>query len=340
MAEAQDTTQQEAQVFEGMPGADPIEQPENIDMNFLEQPEEETDDGVSNTEAEEDEEEEETDEQDSASDEGEPDVLEEEDEPLAAEAEEETAAEVEEPAPKKPSVTVPKSRLDEEIAKKKALQKRLDELEAQKTPPEDAPEAFDFDKSEIEYQQLVLDGESEKAAALRQQMRVAERQQIAYEMRKEMTDTVTKNAQETALATAAQELEAAYPVFDQNSESFNQELTQEVVELRNAFMAQDYDAVDALNKAVNFVVKTNDLAPISDETPALAQTSKPPQATTDKKRKEVSRKLKAAESQPPEMPGESSASRGEKAVNVDNMTEDEFNALPDATLKRLRGDLM
>ena len=339
MAEAQDTTQEEVQVFEGMPGADPIEQPENIDMNFQEAPEEETDDGLRAEDAEEADEEA-SEEETEAEDADEGLEEEEEDEPLAAEAEEETVAEVEEPAPKKPSVTVPKSRLDEEIAKKKALQKRLDELEAQQTSPEDAPDAFDFDKSEIEYQQLVLDGESEKAAALRQQMRVAERQQIAYEMRKEMTDTVTKNAQETALATAAQELEASYPVFDQNSESFNQELTQEVVELRNAFMAQDYDPVDALNKAVNFVVKTNDLAPISDETPALAQAPKPPQATTDKKRKEVSRKLKAAESQPPEMPGESSASRGEKAVNVDNMTEDEFNALPDATLKRLRGDLM
>ena len=233
---------------------------------------------------------------------------------------------------------VPKSRLDEVLAKQKALQKQLDEMKAAQEPAEDAPEAFDFDKGEIEYQQLVLDGESEKAAALRQQMRKAEREQIAYEMRKEMGTTVAKNAQETALATAAQELEAAFPVFDQNHESFDQELTQEVVGLRDAFITQGFDAVDALSKAVNFVVKSNDLVS-AGETPALADAPKPPQAVADKKRKEVSRKLKAAESQPPEMPGESSSARGEQAINVDNLTEDEFNALPDATLKRLRGDL-
>jgi len=78
-----------------------------------------------------------------------------------------------------------------------------------------------------------------------------------------------------------------------------------------------------------------------DSTPALAKTQVPKAGKEDttKKRREVSRKLKAAESQPPDMPGESSATRGEESVNLNNLTEEEFNALPDATLKRLRGDL-
>ncbi len=337
MAEAQtEVTEEQSTVFETMPGADPIEQPENLDLNFETVEEEETEpDELPTEEAEE--EVESGEEEEAATEE---EVLEEL--PDAAKAEEE---EVEEPLapegedippPKKPMV--PKSRLDEVLAKQKALQKQLDEMKAAQEPAEDAPEEFDFDKGEIEYQQLVLDGESEKAAALRQQMRKAEREQIAYEMRKEMGTTVAKSAQETALATAAQEMESAFPVFDQNSESFNQELTQEVVELRDAFITQGFDVVDALSKAVNFVVKSNDIVASGEETPALANAPKK-QAVADKKRKEVSRKLKAAESQPPEMPGESSSARGDQAINVNNLTEDEFNALPDATLKRLRGDL-
>ena len=140
-----------------------------------------------------------------------------------------------------------------------------------------------------------------------------------------------------ALATAAKELEAAFPVFDANSESFDQDLTQEVVELRDAFITQNFDAVDALSKAVNFVVKSHDLDG-TDTGPALAQPDAANTIKADKKRREVGRKLKAAESQPPEMPGESSNARGEQAVKVDNLSEDEFNALPEATLKRLRGD--
>jgi len=332
MAEAQEVTEEQGTVYETMPGADPIEQPENLDLNF-ETVEEETEPDELPTEEAEEEVAEDGEEEEAATEE---DVLEEL--PDAANAEEELEPEPEDiPPPKKPMV--PKSRLDEVLAKQKALQKQLDEMKAAQEPAEDAPEAFDFDKSEIEYQQFVLDGESEKAAALRQQMRKAEREQIAYEMRKEMGTTVAKNAQETALATAAQELEIAFPVFDQNSDSFDQELTQEVVGLRDAFITQGFDAVDALSKAVNFVVKSNDLVSSTEDTPALADTKKPPQAAADKKRKEVSRKLKAAESQPPEMPGESSSARGDQAINVNNLTEDEFNALPDATLKRLRGDL-
>lgn len=342
MAEAQtEVTEEQSTVFETMPGADPIEQPENLDLNFETVEEEETteDELSGEEEAEEPAEGESESEEEAATEE---EVLEELPDAASAEAEAEAeepepVAETEDiPPPKKPMV--PKSRLDEVLAKQKALQKQLDEMKAAQEPAEDAPEEFDFDKGEIEYQQLVLDGESEKAAALRQTMRKAEREQIAYEMRKEMGTTVAKSAQETALATAAQEMESAFPVFDQNSESFNQELTQEVVELRDAFITQGFDVVDALSKAVNFVVKSNDIVSSAEETPALADAPKK-QAVADKKRKEVSRKLKAAESQPPEMPGESSSARGDQAINVNNLTEDEFNALPDATLKRLRGDL-
>jgi hypothetical protein len=49
----------------------------------------------------------------------------------------------------------------------------------------------------------------------------------------------------------------------------------------------------------------------------LSSDTAPKQKQVDelaKKRAEVSRKIKAAESQPPELPGESSANRGEKAV--------------------------
>ena len=59
-----------------------------------------------------------------------------------------------------------------------------------------------------------------------------------------------------------------------------------------------------------------------------------------KKRKEVAKKLKAADAQPPELQGEGAATHGEKGLDLSNMTEDEFDALPEATLKRLRGDIL
>ena len=65
-----------------------------------------------------------------------------------------------------------------------------------------------------------------------------------------------------------------------------------------------------------------------------------PQDEVAKKRAEVSRKLDAAQAQPPEMAGESSASRGETNVNLATLTDEEFSALPESTLARLRGDIL
>ena len=330
-----------------MPGADsPEPVQEKFDLNFglgeevkdAEEPAEEVEeDAIEETEAVIEEEEEVEDDTADDGDQEEEDGDTPEEEEVAAEAPEEVA-----PAQtKKPMV--PKSRLDEVLSKQKALQKQLDDMKAAQVVAESAPEEYDFATKEVEYQTLVLDGEAEKAAALRQEMRKAERDQMAFEMRQEMTQTVNQNQQATALQTAANDLEATFPVFDQNSESYNAEYTQEVIDLRDAFITQGLGAVEALGKAANFVVKSYDLVEAeADEGSALSGSKAPGRRADEvaKKRAEVSRKLKAADAQPPELPGESSANRGEKGLDVASMSEDEFNALPEATLKRLRGDIV
>ena len=215
-------------------------------------------------------------------------------------------------------------------------------MKAAQEVAEDAPEEYDFAAKEVEYQSLLLDGEAEKAAALRQEMRTAEKTQIAYEMRQEMTQTVNQNQQATALQAAASELEVAFPVFDQNAAEYNAEYTQEVIDLRDAFITQGFGAVDALGKAANFVVKSYDLVSAATEEGSTLASKKAPTSQDEvaKKRAEVTKKLKAAESQPPELPGESSADRGDKALDISTMSEEEFKALPPDTLKRLRGDIL
>lgn len=312
--------------YETMPGADKLEENEGLDMNFGlgEEPVAEVEEEEVTAEAEEEEAETETEE-----------VTAEVEEEVTAEVEEEPEPELEEAPTKKPMV--PKSRLDEVLAKQKALQKQLDDMKAAQTLAEEAPSEYAFSDKEIEYQNLVLDGESQKAAALRAEIRAAERAQLEYEMTQKMTKTVSENQQLTALQQAASELEESFPVFDQNSETYNAEYTQEVIDLRDAFILKGENAVAALSKAAKFVVREYSL-----DTAAPSLTA-PPRNTVDevaKKRAEVSRKLKAADSQPPELPGESSANRGEKIMDVNSMTEEEFNALPEATLRRLRGDVV
>jgi hypothetical protein len=336
MSEAQDKTV----TFDRMPGADQLEEGANdrLDMNFGLGQEPVAEEPVEEVEEEEQDEpsalgEEPEDPEASEVDEDEPSALGEEPEIEAEEAEIE-----DEPEQKKPMV--PKSRLDEVLAKQKALQKQLDDLMAAKEQVENAPETYDFEAKEIEYQNLLLDGESQKAAALRAEMRRAERAQIEYEMAQKMEQKVTQNQQMTALQQAAADLEANFPVFDRSSPDYSEEYTQEVIDLRDAFIVKGENAVAALSKAAKYVIKEYGLDS-SSEAPSLATRAAPKQADeVAKKRAEVSRKLKAAASQPPELPGESSASRGERAVDVSTMTEEEFSALPEATLKRLRGDIL
>lgn len=336
MATEQDDTKV---MYDLMPGAEALDQPEGIDLNFgLDDEGNLIEDEAEDDVAEETQDAVVEEEGDAVSE----DAADDDSDEVTSEAEVEEPEEVENTleeevdARKKPMV--PKSRLDEVLAKQKALQKQLDDMKAQQQPAEDAPEAYDFDSKEIEYQNFLLDGEASKAAALRQEMRKAEREQLAYEMRQEMTEKVSQNQQATALQQAANDLEANFPIFNQNAAEYDAEITQEVIELRDAFMVQGFGAVDALSKAANFAIKSHGL----EAAATLNAPSAPKAKSVDevaKKRAEVTKKLKAAESQPPELPGESSANRGEKPIDVSSMTEDEFNALPEATLKRLRGDI-
>ena len=337
MSKQNEEVEDKALDFDVMPGADRVEDDDmpNLDLSFdtvAEEPEvvEEPAEVV----AEDAEEEAPTEDSEEAVAEDEGDEPEAE---LDEELEEEEPVAEEPKAKKKPMV--PKARLDEVLAKQKALQKQLDEMNAANVKDEEAPETYDFDAKEVEYQNMVLDGESAKAVALRREIRKAERAELEFEMRQEMSQTVNQDRQQTALQQAANAMEEAYPVFDRNSDTFSEDMTNEVVELRDAFMMKGYEAVDALSKAVRYVVKDNDLGESGQEAPSLAGKA----TKTDelsKKRAAVSRKLKAADAQPPELPGESSSMHGEKALDVASMTEEEFNALPEATLRRLRGDII
>ena len=343
--ETESQPEQKELQFDVMPGADKIEDDDQplIDLSFEaaeeEAPTEEAEE-AEEAEAEEPEAAEETEEVEAEADE---EAEAETDDEVDAEVEPEEEPEEEpEPLPEaatKKSPMVPKARLDEVLAKQKALQKQLDEVNAANAKAEEAPEEYDFDAKEVEYQNMVLDGETDKAVALRREIRQAERKQLEFEMRQEMNETVNQNQQMTALQQAATAMEEAYPVFNRNSEDFNEEYTNEVVELRDAFILKGYDTVDALSKAVKYVVKDHDLDGAPEEAPSLAGKAKSVDEVA-KKRAQVSKKLKAAEAQPPELPGESSSNHGEKGVDINNLTEEEFAALPDATLKRLRGYIL
>ena len=205
-------------------------------------------------------------------------------------------------------------------------------------PAEDAAPAYDFVAQEKTYQDLVLEGETEKAALLRQEIRSAEREQIMSEMQSKMGQTVQQDRELHELTKKASEIMEVFPIFNEKSKSYDEALTNEVMELRDAFIYQGYGAADSLAKAteVTLLSKKPELlqgetAPAVDPAPTLTK------AVQEKKQKAtVKKKVEASQAQPPEMKGESA--KNKKVVDINVMSDDEFRALPEDTLRRLRGD--
>jgi hypothetical protein len=153
--------------FDRMPGSDAIDQVEDVDvdLNFGL--------GIDEAEPEEDETSDietlETEDVPTAEEEVDETEAETDDEPIAldeTEELEELEEVLEEPKAKKKGQMVPKSRLDEVLAKQKALQKQLDELKQANQPPPPELPSYDFEAKEREYQDFILDGEPDKAAKL------------------------------------------------------------------------------------------------------------------------------------------------------------------------------
>jgi hypothetical protein len=337
-------------VMEVMPGADGISEDEakpfEVDLNFEEDAPEE--------EAENEEVEQEVDaapEEEVVAEEPEPEVAEEETvEPEAVS--EEGVDENSEPAsqPDIPAVEgseqsldgqdkvkapmVPKSRLDEVLAKNKAMQKQLAEAAAaEKAAAENAPE-YDFDAKEVEYQDLVLNGETEKAVELRNQIRQAEKDQFMFEVQAKMGQTVQQSQEMTELQAKAAEIEATYPMLSENDPSFDANLQAEVVELRDAFMSQGYSPADALGKATQYTIAAQKPELLN---PAVENPTKKIDTAVQERQQvaNVTKKLKAADAQPPAMKGES---KTEKKIDLSLLSSEEFDALPAETLRRMRGD--
>jgi hypothetical protein len=336
-------------IMEAMPGGEPLKEEDtrfDVDLNFGDVPqEEETDEEVSeevNVAPEEEVVEEEVEQQEEEEESSGPEAVSEE----SVDGESEGAPQpdlqpiegsdehvTEEVNQQKPPM-VPKSRLDEVLAKQKALQKQLDEInQAKQQQVENAPE-YDFASKEAEYQELVLNGEAEKAVQLRNEIRNAEKEQFMFEVQQKMGQTVQQSQEMTALQQKATEIQAKYPILDENSATFDADLTQEVLDLRDAFMVQGFSGSDALQKATDYTLaakKPELLQPTQVKKPEVDNT-----LVEKKKVANINKKLQAADSQPPQMKGE--GARGEKKIDLNVLSEDEFAALPEETLRRLRGD--
>jgi primosomal protein N'' len=262
----------------------------------------------------------------------------------------ETTDEVPEPEPEpEPEVDaaqakmIPKARLDEVISQRKQLAAEVErlrqELAARQTQPEPTapvvPE-YDFAAKEKEYMEAVLDGDTDKALAIRNDIRQAEFQAIQQQVAQSVPradEAAAAVQQQLANQAALQEVNTAFPVFDPDSDSFDVDLTEEAVAIAKGFIQfRGLDYASAIRKAAEQVATLNGI------TRAGAAAPEPAKAKPAPDPKAVAAKLEAANRQPPTAPAQQVA--GEDVIDPMSMSEDEFMRLPASVKARLRGDML
>ena len=144
--------------------------------------------------------------------------------------------------------------------------------------------------------------------------------------------------------TALSRIEEAFPALNQDSEDFDPELTQDVIDLKATYESRGLTPTAALQKAVKRLLgaegtqqtKAVEVKPRVDAAEVAKEVSKTRKADA------VSKTTKAMNSQPPSSRNVGLSSDtlggGMNAKDVIRMKHDDFVKLPEEALAKLRGD--
>jgi len=250
-----------------------------------------------------------------------------------------------EPAPKK--IMIPKARLDDEVAKRRKLESELAELKSAREKAETdaaADEAFNAAIAEAnklmrEANAKVLDGELDAATELQQQALV----KMATARATPKTSEGANPAQMAEQIEARIELKATlkdiyrrYPQMDSNAEDADIELIDRAVMYEEMYVNQGHSPAMAVERAVEDAVRLIRPELMQTQAPVQKPVKASPEAKrTQEKRSDLESKVAMAQKQPPKAPA---SSISEPMVDVNSLSEEEFDALPASTRAKLRGD--
>lgn len=235
---------------------------------------------------------------------------------------------------------IPKSRFDEVNERMKKAEDELAKLKAASPPaapakPEETkPKALDLDAKEEEYVAAVQAGDAKKAAGIRREIN-AEISRLATEKATaDISAHLTEREQTASLNKVVAESLEKYPFLNDASDAKNEDAINDVIEWRDFFASKGHPLHVALQKAVDKIAPDY-VKPDPDE----GETKDPAEDKGNVRQIEARRRNAAASNaQPAQMNGVGERASAAGRVDVSKMTDDEFEKLPDAEKKRLRGD--
>ena len=270
-----------------------------------------------------------------------------EDEPeeqeVEAEAEEVEDTKEEEPVleeeEEEGDVKIPKDRFDEvnDRMKKaegevKSLKEQLETVVEEKNEPE--PEPYDYKAKEKESMDALLEGDAEKYSAINEEIRQAEKAEYLREAKKLAAQGDQQLQENLTFEEAGARIEGEFPQFVEGTDSYSHEAREEMLDLYVGYAKSGaYTRVQALQRAADKAAKIYGLSATSDVT------EETPDNVVDIKKPDAKKKAAVANAQPPAMENTGGGNE-EPKVDVNSMSDEEFDALPESSKMRLRGDIL
>ena len=247
----------------------------------------------------------------------------------------------EDPAPK-PDKGIPRHRFNEVNQRMRDAEAENASLRAEREAGKvETVDKFDFDAAEEEYMGLLLDGKTKDASAARRVIREAEKAEIKAEARAETMTEVDSTHAERVLNALTTEAENLFPQFDAKAAEFDPAIVAKTVTFMRGYQAQGETPDDAFISALADSIEFFGL----DDTESLGNVVTPKTGKTVTKKdpiRKVKEKIAASKRavKPLADAGQGSADAGTVIPDIDQMSEDELDALPESMLARMRGDIL
>lgn len=196
-------------------------------------------------------------------------------------------------------------------------------------------------KLEKEYASLLTDGEIDKATAVMQQIRKAERDMAESKSDMKIHAAEIRATERARYNTALERVEAAFPTLNPDHEDYDEAAMAEVADLKSAYEMKGLTPTAALQKAVKMIVepRTTRQEVATNSNPRVSDKD----VAAERKKGAVEKTVKAVAKTPPSLSrvgldGDKLGGGADSAEAVMRMSQKEFAQLSDEALARMRGD--
>jgi hypothetical protein len=262
-----------------------------------------------------------------------------EDEAEDTETEDEEDEEDETPRAKNVEIRVKKAlqQRDAERQRVAELEERLKLLEQQSKPQEQPPQGkTEFDqlneRLEALYEQAEdarADGNTKEAARLQREIDAANRRIVTLEAGYIAAQTTTRASEDARFDAMVDVIEAKFPELKKGHDEYDVERVRELNFDITAYEKAGMSPTQALHRAVTRMFGEDPFAPQAPK-PEVKEKPAP-------KKPNVEKAVNVQKKTPPDA-SERGVNRDDSNIRVDELSEDEFEALPESKKRQLRGD--